>query len=72
MMILGLSQIKSDGGEIMPRTCPRCHGDGKIDCPRCNGSGEIIGILENYDCARCDGSGSIDCPRCDGSGEIDD
>jgi len=56
-------------------TCPKCHGNKKVQCPYCDGEG---GKTVTETCSKCSGSGwvttswgTIQCGACDGKGVIE-
>ena len=61
----------SGWGEEYTQSCPRCHGNGKVEvqrqCSGCGGKG-VISSGSNVTCSACGGKGSRNCERCDGSG----
>lgn len=61
----------SGRSEGFSRSCPKCHGNGKVEiwcrCHRCGGYGTISsGSSET--CSACNGKGSHKCERCGGRG----
>ena len=57
--------------EGYPQSCPKCHGNGKVEvkrqCSRCGGKGTISNG-SNVTCPVCNGKGRLKCERCGGRG----
>ena len=61
----------SGRSEGYSQSCPKCHGNGKVEaqrqCSRCGGKG-TISSGSNVTCPVCNGKGKLKCERCNGRG----
>ena len=81
MFSTGNMEIKLPFSESV-RTCPPCHGRGRLRCCSCHGSGRVCHTVTHHDgadfhtstemrtCSSCHGRGYKTCRRCNGHGQL--